>query len=61
VVHHAVREAAVDLPAEGPPVVVPAGVDKCTLAAHGLYDADPEHVVFRELAAAVREVYSSRT
>ncbi len=61
VVHHAVREAAVDLPTEGPPVVIPAGVDACVLARHGLYDADPDHEIFRELAAAVREVYVART
>jgi hypothetical protein len=61
VVRHAVREAAVDLPTEGPPVVVPADLDACVLAGHGLYDADPGHEVFRELAAAVRDVYVSRT
>jgi hypothetical protein len=60
-VRDAVREAAFDLPTEGPPVVVPPGLDTYTLAAHGLYDADPTHEVFRDLAAAVRDVYVART
>lgn len=61
VVRDAVRAAALGLPDEGPGVVVPRNLDPCTLAAHGLYDADPDDVVFLELAAAVREVYLSRT
>ncbi len=60
-VRDSVREAALDLPTEGPSVHVPAGLDQVTLAAHGLCDADPHHQVFRDLAAAVRDVYLSRT
>jgi hypothetical protein len=61
VVRDSVRTAALDLPTQGPDVVVPADLDACTLAGHGLYDADPEGVVFADLAAAVREVYLART
>lgn len=60
-VRAAVRAAALELPTQGPGVVVPTGLDACTLAAHGLYDADPDGVVFTDLAAAVRDVYLSRT
>ncbi len=59
-VRDAVRATALDLPTEGPGVVVPPRMDEGTLAAHGLYDADPRHEVLLALAAAVRDVYVAR-
>lgn len=53
----AVRTTARRLPDRGPRVTVPAGLDAQVLADHGLFDADPDHVVFTELATAVRQVY----
>ncbi len=60
-VRDAVRATALDLPTDGPGVLVPQRLDADDLAAHGLYDADPQHAVLHDLAAAVREVYVART
>ena len=56
-----VHATAARLPIIGPAVGIPDGVDHQVLADHGLFDADPEHTVFRELSSAARQVYMART
>ncbi len=60
-VRSAVHVTAARLPIIGPAIGVPDGVDHQVLADHGLFDADPEHTVFRELSSATRQVYLART
>lgn len=60
-VRAAVRDTAERLPLIGPAIGLPEGLNHHVLADHGLYDADPEHELFRELSLATRQMYLART
>lgn len=60
-VRAAVHDTATRLPIIGPAIGVPERLDHHVLADHGLYDADPEHTLFRELSIATQRLYLART